>query len=55
MGALWTELKEWRTSKDWNTRKFFQALIFGLILTLGDTGTDFVFARSFQISVRNLQ
>ena len=46
MGALWTELKEWRTSKDWNTRKFFQALIFGLILTLGDTGTDFVFARS---------
>ena len=54
-GGLVKELKEWRTSKDWNTRKSFQALIFGLILTLGDTGTDFVFARSFQISVRNLQ
>ena len=46
MGALWTELKEWRTSEHWNTRKFFQALIIGLILALGDTGTDFVFARS---------
>ena len=46
MGALWKELKDWRTSEHWNTRKFFQALIFGLILTLGDTGTDFVFARS---------
>ena len=55
MGAFWKELKDWRTSEHWNTRKFFQALIFGLILTLGDTGTDFVFARSFQISVRNLQ
>ena len=54
-GGLVKELKEWKTSKDWNTRKSFQALIFGLILTLGDTGTDFVFARSFQISVRNLQ
>ena len=46
MGAFWKELKDWRTSEHWNTRKFFQALIFGLILTLGDTGTDFVFARS---------
>ena len=46
MGALWNELKNWRRSEHWNTKKFFQALIFGLLFTFLDTVTDIVFARS---------
>ena len=46
MGALWEEIKNWRRSEYWDSRKFFQALILGLALTLLDTGTDLVFARS---------
>ena len=46
MGALWEELKNWRHSKHWNTRKFFLALIFGLLFTLLDAWTDFVFAEN---------
>ena len=46
MGALWNELKNWRRSEHWNTKKFFRALIFGLLFTFLDTVTDIVFARS---------
>ena len=46
MGALWHEIKNWRRSEHWDSRKFFQALILGLAFTLLDTGTDLVFARS---------
>ena len=38
MGALWNEIKNWRRSEHWNARKFFQALIIGLLFTLLDTG-----------------
>ena len=46
MGALWNEIKNWRRSEHWNTKKFFQALVLGLLLTFLDTLTDLVFARS---------
>ena len=46
MGALWNEIKNWRQSEHWSTRKFFQALVLGLVLTLLDTGTDLAFAES---------
>ena len=46
MGALWDEIKNWRRSEHWDTRKFFQEIVLGLALTLLDTGTDLVFARS---------
>ena len=42
MGALWREIKD--NGPHWNTRRFFQALIFGLLFTLLDTGTDLSFA-----------
>ena len=44
MGALWNELKNLR--QYWNIKKFLQALIFGLLFTLLDTGTDFDFANA---------
>ena len=40
--ALWREILNWR--QHWNHRSFFEALIFGLLFTLLDTGTDFKFA-----------
>jgi len=40
------ELKNWRLSEHWNTKKFFRALIFGLLFTFLDTVTDIVSARS---------
>ena len=46
MGALWKEIKNWRQSEHWSTRKFFQAFVLGLVLTLLDTGTDLAFAES---------
>ena len=42
--ALWREILNWR--RHWNLRSFFEALIFGLLFTLLDTGTDFNFAWS---------
>ena len=42
MGALWREIKD--NGPHWSTRRFFQALVFGLLFTLLDTGTDFSFA-----------
>ena len=42
--ALWREILNWR--RHWNLRSFFEALIFGLLFTLLDTGTDFKFAWS---------
>jgi len=44
LGALWREVREWR--RHWRTKSFFQALVFGLLFTLLDTGTDFIFAWS---------
>ena len=37
-------MREWR--QHWRTRSFFQALVFGLLFTLLDTGTDLSFAWS---------
>ena len=42
--ALCREILNWR--QHWNHRSFFEALIFGLLFTLLDTGTDFKFAWS---------
>ena len=42
MGALWREIKD--NGPHWSTRSFFKALIFGVLFTLLDTGTDFSFA-----------
>ena len=39
---LWEELKNWR--HDWTKSTFFQALVFGLLASLFDCGTDFYFA-----------
>ena len=44
MSALWRELRDWKMH--WSTMSFFQALFFGLVFTLLDTGTDFSFAWS---------
>ena len=44
MIALWKELREWR--KHWSAKKFFQALVFGLLLSVLDMETDFAFAWS---------
>ena len=44
MRAFWKELKEWR--KHWSPNKFFQALVFGLLFSVLDMETDFVFAWS---------
>ena len=44
MRAFWKELKEWR--KHWSINKFFQALVFGLLFSVLDMETDFVFAWS---------
>ena len=43
-GVLWREVGDWR--QHWRTRSFFQALVFGLVVTLLDTGTDISFAWS---------
>ena len=39
---MWRELRDWR--QHWSTPRFFQALVFGLLFTLLDTGSDFSFA-----------
>ena len=44
MIALWNELREWR--KHWSAKKFFQALVFGLLFSVLDMETDFAFAWS---------
>ena len=41
MGKLWSEIKDWR--KHWKLSRFFQVLIFGLAVSLFDSGTDFNF------------
>ena len=41
MGKLWSEIKDWK--KHWKLSRFFQVLIFGLAVSLFDTGTDFNF------------
>ena len=41
MKRLWTEIRDWR--KHWKLSRFFQVLIFGLAVSLFDTGTDFNF------------
>ena len=42
LGKLWTEMRDWR--KHWKLSRFFQVLIFGLGVSLFDSGTDFNFA-----------
>jgi len=41
MGKLRCEIKDWK--KHWKLSRFFQVLIFGLAVSLFDTGTDFNF------------
>ena len=44
MTALWKELREWKIH--WSTRKFFQALVIGLLFSVLGMETDFAFAWS---------